>query len=412
MATQIFSRCLIGVTLGAVMLAQGVKPPPGGGGGGAGKPSIPTQPNAGPGNTQQPDFSQRPLFLSGKVSMEDGTAPADSATIQLVCRSSPKTIGRTDPKGGFSIDLNNRATIMTFADASESPTLSNGGAGPVTASVTDGVSNTITANTPNKGTPTVNERDLMGCDLQAALPGFRSDVLHLSSRRSMDDPNVGILILHRLGNVEGTTISATSAMAPKNAKKAMERGQNAAKKENFLDALDEFHKAVEIYPKYAMAWVELGRVQESLKNPEAARHSFARALEADGKLVTPYIALASLAAREGKWQEVADDSDRALRLNPVDFPEAYLLNAMGNFNLKKMDAAEKSAREGLDRDAEHHYPKMSEVLGAVLVHRKDYAGAAGQLRNYLRYAKDDPDIAMATTRLQQLEKVLSTKAQK
>src|ERR1700731_3298251 len=110
MTTHFFPRLLMGLALSTAMFAQGVKPPPGGAGGGTGsKPSNPTQPSTVPGNTQQPDFSQRPLFLSGKVSMEDGTAPPDAAMIQLVCRSSPKTIGRTDSKGGFSVDLNNRA---------------------------------------------------------------------------------------------------------------------------------------------------------------------------------------------------------------------------------------------------------------------------------------------------------------
>ena len=343
--------------------------------------------------------------------MEDGTAPPDAAMIQLVCRSSPRTVGRTDPKGGFSVDLNNRTAMMGFADASESPTHFLRRRGSDHRLCRPGTSESRRKDDSEQRDTRVGERDLMGCDLQAALPGFRSDVLHLSNRRSLDDPNVGILILHRLANVEGTTISVVSAMAPKNAKKAMERGQNAARKNNFLDALDDFQKAVEIYPKYATAWVELGRVQEILKNPEAARHSFAQALEADGKLVTPYLALASLAAREEKWQEVSDETDRVLRLNPVDFPEAYLLNAMSNFNLKRMEAAEKSAREGLDRDAEHRYPKISEVLGAVLVHKKDYAGAAEQLRNFLHYAKDDPDTPMAKTRLEQLEKVLSSEAQ-
>jgi tetratricopeptide (TPR) repeat protein len=135
-------------------------------------------------------------------------------------------------------------------------------------------------------------------------------------------------------------------------------------------------------------------------------------LEADGKLVTPYLALATLAAREKNWQEVSDDTDRVLRLNPVDFPQAYLLKSMSNFYLKKMDAAEKSAREGLDHDAEHRFPTMNEILGAVLVQKQDYAGAAEQFRNYLRYSPDGSDTSNAKKRLAELEKVLSPEAKK
>ena len=45
--------------------------------------------------------------------------------------------------------------------------------------------------------------------------------------------------MHRLANVEGTTISVTSAMAPKDAKKAMERAQNFIKKEKWDHAQKE-----------------------------------------------------------------------------------------------------------------------------------------------------------------------------
>src|ERR1035438_9885505 len=359
MKTQLFRRCLFGLALctGVYwpgLFGQGTRAPAGGAGAsGSRGPSLPSgQPNTA---TTTPDFTQHPLFLSGKVSMEAGTAPPDSTTIQLVCHSAPRSIGRTDSKGGFSIDLNNRAAMMNVADASETPQGSYGGAGPVGPS-NNGFSGALAAaggSGPTQGV--IGDRDLMGCDLQASLPGFRSDVLHLSNRRSLDDPNVGTLILHRLANVEGTTISVTSALAPKDAKKAMEKGQNAVKKEKWDDARKEFQKAVEIYPKYAVAWAELGRVQERLNDPDGARKSFAMALEADGKLVTPYLELATMASREEKWQDVSDYTDRALKLNPVDFAQAYLLNSMSNFYLKKMDIAEKSAREGIDHDAEHRF---------------------------------------------------------
>jgi tetratricopeptide (TPR) repeat protein len=413
MTTQFVPRCLIGLALSTCMFAQGggVKPPPGGGTGGAGGRSTnPTQPSGLPTNTQTPDFSQHPLFLSGKVTMDDGTAPPDAAMIQLVCRATPRSIGRTDSKGAFSIDLNNRATMMTFSDASESPAPSYGGAGPV-GPPNNGFSNAVATAGGTSAPQGVGDRDLMGCDLQAALPGYRSDILHLSNRRSMDDPNVGTLILHRLGNVPGTTISLSSAMAPKDAKKAMEKGQNAVKKDKWEEARKEFQKAVEIYPKYAVAWVELGSVQQHLNDGDGARKSYAAALEADGKLVTPYLALASMSAREQKWQEVCDQTDRVLNLNPLDFPQAYLLNSMSNYYLKKLDVAEKSAREGLNHDAEHRFPKMNEVLAAVLIQKQDLAGAAEQFRQYLRYSPAGSDTEAARKQLARIEKVLEAKKQ-
>jgi len=389
------------------LFGQGGHAPSGGAGGagGARGPSVPSnQPTTG---TTTPDFSQHPLFLSGKVSMDDGTAPPDSATIQLICHSSPRSIGRTDSKGAFSIDVNNRLASMALADASENAAPSFGSLGG------GGTSPSTYSNTAPGTTGTSSSRgnsDVMGCDLQASLPGFRSDVLHLGDSR--DDFNVGTLILHRLLNVEGTTISVTSALAPKDAKRAMERAQNFIKKEKWEQAQKELQKAVEIYPKYAVAWAELAQIQERLNDFEGARKSSAMALEADGKLVTPYLTLASIASREEKWQDVSDYSDRALKLNPVDFPQAYLLNSMSNFYLKKMEAAERSARQGIDRDAEHRFPRMNEVLGAVLMRKKDYAGAAEQYRKFLRYAPEGSDTSTARKQLADLEKELSPEAKK
>ncbi len=342
--------------------------------------------------------------------MEDGTAPPESLAIQLICHASPRSIGRTDGKGNFSIDLNNRAAMMTFADSSEDPQISRtantgGGSG-------SGFSNTVASASGVAPSQTITDRDLMGCDLQATLPGFRSDILHLTNRKSLDDPNVGTLILHRLANVEGTTISVTSAMAPKDARKAMERAQNFAKKEKWDQAEKEIQKAVEIYPKYAVAWSELGGLQERANNSEAARKSFAMALEADPKLIPPYLALANMASRDSKWQEVSDDSGRVLKLNPVDFPQAYLLNAMSNYYLKNLDVAEKSAREGIEHDPEHRFPRLHEILAAVLIRRQDSAGAADQFRKYLRYAPDGPETARAKKQLADLERSLSPEATK
>jgi len=258
----------------------------------------------------------------------------------------------------------------------------------------------------------LNARDLMGCDLQASLAGFRSDQLNLGNRHALDNPDVGTIILHRLANVEGLTISATSALAPKDAKKALDKGRDLARKQKWDDAEKDFQKAVDIYPKYAAAWYQLGLVQEQKKNDDAARKSYAQALAADSKFVSPYQELAAMAAREQKWQEVVDHTDRLLRLNPVDFPQAWLFNSLGNYYLKNMDAAEKSAREGISRDASHHYATMNHVLGVILAQKQDYAGAAEQLRDYIHFAPNATDIDQVRKQLSEVEKVLGPEAKK
>src|SRR5260370_982800 len=95
---------------------------PVGGGGGAtgGSVGVPSTRNTLPPSTNAPDYSQRPMFLSGKVTLDDGTPPPDSAVLQITCGSNPRSVARTDSHGNFSVDLNNRSNAASFADASQS----------------------------------------------------------------------------------------------------------------------------------------------------------------------------------------------------------------------------------------------------------------------------------------------------
>jgi tetratricopeptide (TPR) repeat protein len=360
-------------------------------------PSNPTKPtNPFPSSTttnpnNMPDTTsiQRPILLIGKVMMDDGQPPPDSVTVQLVCRTSPRSIAYTDSKGGFSADLGSRINSAVMMDATES--WSGSMANPGATRTSGGIS----------------ERDLMGCSLQASLPGFRSDSVNLATHRSLDNPDIGTIVLHRIGNVEGLTISATTRMAPKDAQKAFEKGRNEFKKEKLENAQKEFEKAVTVYPKFATAWFELGRVQEERKDVEGARKSYGQALEADPKFVSPLLSLAAMSMREKQWQEAADYTSRLLKLNPVDFPQAWYFNSLANYYLKKMDLAEKSAREGISRDTAHQYAKMNHVLGVLLAQKQDMPGALEQLKAYLRYAPTAADAEQVKKQIAEVEKFVA-----
>jgi tetratricopeptide (TPR) repeat protein len=105
------------------------------------------------------------------------------------------------------------------------------------------------------------------------------------------------------------------------AKKAMERSGKALQKRRSRRLRKNLQAAVEIYPAYATAWFTLGRIYQQQRRAEDARLAFSKAVEADANYVLPYVELARLAALERKWEEVADLTDRAIALNPLDIPE-------------------------------------------------------------------------------------------
>jgi tetratricopeptide (TPR) repeat protein len=280
-----------------------------------------------------------------------------------------------------------------MADASEAPNRSElPGANPASGGIRQSVVDT--------------------CDLRVQFPGYRSDVISLAGKRYMDDSDVGTMILHRIANVEGLTVSATSALAPKDARKAYEKGLEAAKKSKPDDAQKDFEKAVEIYPRYATAWFELGRVYEQRDHAEEARKAYNQSLAADAKYVNPYERLYMLDAREKKWPEVADLSDKVLHLNPYDFPSAYYFNGLANLQLQKLDPAEKSMREAVKLDTRHENPRSQYLLGVILSQKQDFAGAAECLKAYLKDVPTGPESDQVRKQLAEIEKVAQAKAVK
>lgn len=363
-------------------------------------PNVPTPTPTTPGRQPQPqqqperqpfpDMEPRPVFLSGKVMLEDGTPPPDPVVIERVCNGVARPEAYTDSKGRFSFQLGQNSAM--FADAS----VSDGGFGMPGRSPRGGMGGM------GRG---ASEQQLMGCEIRASLAGFRSEPVHLAGRRALDNPDLGTIVLRRLANVEGSTISITSLQAPKDAKKAYEKGRQALKKKKVEDAEKELRKAVTLYPKYAAAWYELGMAQEAKKLPEEARKAYAESLAADSKFVKPYLQLALLAANEGKWQDVADTTDRLIRLDPYDFPQAYLFNSVANYNLGKLDVAEKSALEAQKLDTQHRFPKVNHLLGVIMADRRDYPAAARHMRDYLKFAPGAQDADRVRTQLTELEKL-------
>jgi tetratricopeptide (TPR) repeat protein len=330
-----------------------------------------------------PDLSSNSMiFLSGKAVVDDGSLLTESAAIQTVCKGQKRTETHTDSHGNFSFQFGGRSAAPNDAqfDAETS-------------------SRTILPGRPDR-------RDLQGCELQASLPGFTSEVIQLGGRFTGDESaDVGRIVLHRLSNVEGFTISATTAQAPGAARKALEKGQAQQKQGKWDDAQKSLEKAVALYPKFAVAWFELGRVQLQKNDSPAARHSFQQSLAADSKYVSPYLGLTQIAMHEQNWQELADASDKLLALNPVSFPDIWLLNSSANYFLQNFAAAEKSARRGLQLDTGHRLPRLEYALGMALLRKPDYQGAAQHLRAFLSHATKPAEVAEAQKELAEIARL-------
>jgi tetratricopeptide (TPR) repeat protein len=323
--------------------------------------------------------AQSPIYVAGKVVLDDGTELTEPATIQTICRGQRRTETYSDTHGGFSFQLGdaNASTAAAVSDASSS----------------------------NFGTAGIAQppRD---CQLQAVLAGFSSQAVELANRGVvLNSIDVGRVSLHRLEHVEGTSISVTNALAPSAAKKALEKGREQEKKGKWEDARKAFEKAVQIYPRYAAAWNELGRLQLRDHDGPSARHSFEQSLAADPRYVNPYDGLAELGMLAHDWQSVIDVTSKLFALDPISFPEAYYYNAVGYYSLGNLDAAEKSALQGVRVDEAHQIPRLQYVLGLIHMRRQDYAAASEHMQLYLRFAAQPAEADQARKSLAEIEKL-------
>jgi VWFA-related protein len=202
---------------------------------------------------------------------------------------------------------------------------------------------------------------------------------------------LGLLALAASGDRESQDPGATPAAPPRAARRAFEKAAVALKAKRANEAILDYQQAVTLFPGYAEAWYELGKLQRDQRQPDAARNAFESAIQADPKYAAPYMALAMLEHEAGRWKQLVAITDDLLRIDGIDFPQAWLLNSAGNYNNRNFAAAEKSAREAERLDTGRKFPETWRLLGLILARRGDFSGEADQFRQYLAAVPSGPD---------------------
>lgn len=339
--------------------------------------STPNAPSTNQPTTNNPTNTAPlpPIFLQGSVMMSDGTPAPAAIPVRIICGTSAiRTDTVTGPGGNFNITLNgqsNGADVEGF----------NNGNG-------------------------ISVQRLFGCEVRAYLGGYISSVINLERNSALDDPNIGTIYLHPLSEsaADGYTVSVTTKLAPKNASKEYDKAVVAEKAKKWPEAEQAFLKAVMIYPRFAVAWYELGKVYREEKKADDAVHAQLQAVEFEPKFVNPYAELTELAFQKQNWQDVVDYTGKLIKLQAYTAPQVYFYNAAAEFNLHQLDEAEKSARIAARLDDKHKVPRISFILGYILAEKKDFKGAAENLRLYLQYSPSATDAAAVKQEVADLEK--------
>ncbi len=318
-------------------------------------------------------MNTHPVAFSGKVSVEGGAEITKDIVVMLNCGFG--NLART------SVDSRGQFTLM-IANGESSIETNGSGSGP--------------------------RADLAGCTLHAEAPGYQSSTLDLQGHQS-GVVEVGTIVMSPIaaGN-QGATVSVASLAAPANAKKSFAKGEDQAKKGKWAAACDSFRKAIQAYPRYALAWLELGRAQLHQNNVNDAQQAFVSATTQDSKLLPAYVELANLQVAQRQWGALSRTTANLVELAPESSTAFWFLDSAANYNVHNLERAESSAQRGLRLDPEHHVPQLEYLYGLILGTKQNYSLAVQHIKSYLQLSPSAQDAREAKDRLAEFEKLAST----
>jgi uncharacterized membrane protein len=374
------------------------------------KPPVPTPPPSTPPSrpatpvlsSSQPGQPEKDLvmFLFGRVATDDGTPLPNDAVVERVCNNKVRQQVYASSRGDFSMQLGSRAD--SFLDASGDPTSQSGGASK------DSMGG-------------ISRRELTNCELRASVAGFHSDVISLVDLDTFSSRiDVGAIVVQRGTKIEGMTLNAALYKAPKDARRAYEKGLEAERKANLASARKYFEMAVEIYPKYASAWFQLGTVLQKENQKDVARRAYTQATAIDTKFLPPYLSLALMACEAENWTEVlkltghildldplnqADVTGYILDLDPLNYADVYFYNAVAYYKLNKIEDAEKSALKAEHLDLRTRFPQLHLLLAEIFARKNNYATAISEIQTYLELVPHAKDADQVREQLAKLEKL-------
>jgi tetratricopeptide (TPR) repeat protein len=393
------TRWVLSVSCVFMMCTAFAQVSPGGGGSTPSTPRVPitSTPNIPP--------EARALFVRGKVALQDGTALTEPIAIERVCNGAVRREGYTDFKGNFEFQLG-QGNVGRDATESGRDVFQNSG----NRRQTQGPGAEYGMSMPSNSRNTDSTRpELLGCELRASLPGFRTSSVLLRPDGSSWSLNVGVIVLTRMESAPGTTISLTTLSAPPEARNAYEKGQKEVSRGKFADAEKEFTRAVGLYPDFAAAWSMLGEIRRQQTNLAAAKEAYLHAIAVDPQFASPYFGLAIVGVHEKNWAEVLKYSGESLKLNPSLYPLAHMYNGAANYYLGNLDAAEESVRRFEKLDTGHQNPDSSLLLSNILLAKRDYDGASKALEAYLKLVPNAANAAQLRQQLKELNQMNQAK---
>ena len=327
--------------------------------------------------------------MEGRVLTETGQPAPETVSVKLSCGMRTLQVVRADMRGYFRFALGAGAQAnLDFSAADQ--------AAP--ASILTGVN--VPGGYSGFGT---GHNNLTGCELRISVPGYQPVMGTITDSASLGVIDVGIMELRRIAVMTGAAISATSLLAPQNARKEFDQGVRDLGNNRLSQATRHLENAVGAYDRYAAAWSELGRAYALDHQMEKARQSYEKAIAADARYAPPYVGLAAVKLQDQDYQGTIQTVAKVLELDPaLLMGVAGYIQAVANLRLNRLDAAEQGALAA-EKAPHQSIPQLHAVLADIYLRTQNLPNAAAQIRAYLKEAPQGPFAPQLKRHLERIE---------
>jgi tetratricopeptide (TPR) repeat protein len=205
------------------------------------------------------------------------------------------------------------------------------------------------------------------------------------------------------GRPKAGTLSATEldSNIPEKARKEFERASSLNREGKTEQAIAHLRKAIEFYPRYLMAYNDLGAQLLDLGRLEEAEEALRRALSIDSGAFNPSLNLGILLFRKHRFAEAQTTLEKAVSLQ-AQSPAARLYYGLALAATSEIGRAEKELTTAYDLGG-HDYAVALFHLGQLYMDRGDRNRARDFFQRYLREAPNASNSAQVRKLIAMLE---------
>jgi Tfp pilus assembly protein PilF len=191
---------------------------------------------------------------------------------------------------------------------------------------------------------------------------------------------------HKLKEDRGTVTSVEDLKVPAHAKRQYIKGDRAFKAQNYSAAKRFFEQAVQEYPCYAQAQLELATVLITTKQTAHAETALKKAIQCVPTYLDAYVELSQLFNAEKRYDETSKLLQPAIEHSPDTWQLRYQMG-VAHYGMKQYETAERDFL--VVRSLNRTPPSILRIkLADVYLKKSDFSKAYAEMQSYLREQPD------------------------